>query len=103
MIDPTMSPWSDGSPRAVHLSSSDDPSSVPAALRRNVCIAVEIPDADVQPSTDWLRDNLGAVPASVLGDPMWGGDSSRWYVVTRPIPKTEWVAIWLNGQQLTEW
>jgi hypothetical protein len=97
-----------GSPLTVHLSNDPTPSTLPWALReRTVRIAVDIPDADVRPSTAWLEPYLRPEDRWSLVAPssenQWNGDPDRWFIVERAIPTTEWLGVENLSAGLTLW
>lgn len=52
-------------------------------------VTVEVPDAEAQPYSTW-RQRQGVRNAVYRSLAATGGDPDRWWVLERPIPRTEW-------------
>jgi hypothetical protein len=60
--------------------------------KTGVRFIVNVPDEDVYPWRTWAFDQ-GIDQFTFDALAQTGGDSDRWFVVTRPIPVTEWVDV----------
>lgn len=91
--------WRD---RLAHLSTNDDPAGLPAGLRdKRYRITVDIPEADTHRWIAWANANLDPGEARTLtaarltaiptADEPPPGRPEEWVVVTRDIPRSEWL------------
>lgn len=77
--------------------------SIPEEYRKDtVLMVVDIPDDEVHKWSEWAFEQ-GINPAWYNRLAMGLDEHENWYVVTRPIPMTEWVGIWDTKTSQVAW